>query len=232
MPTCARCHQEKPADEFYSYSPSWCKACRREYEQGRRPPPKRLQLPPGVKRCPDCQRDLPVAEFRPRVAGGVHAYCRPCERIRNERSRRKTITHPRGPLGSEWAEWRTSERKWCPECEEFRPLAEFGWNKKYARPSSCCRRCDIARHGRWLRTPAGRAAQKRDMAKRWKTHKGAVRRFTQAAIALGILVRQPCEVCGERKVHAHHVDYAEPLNVRWLCKAHHVAVHRQRGEAP
>lgn len=50
------------------------------------------------------------------------------------------------------------------------------------------------------------------------------------AVASGELLRQPCEVCGsETRVAAHHDDYLEPLAVRWLCFAHHVAWHREHG---
>lgn len=44
------------------------------------------------------------------------------------------------------------------------------------------------------------------------------------------LKRQPCEICGKSKVHAHHDDYLKPLNVRWLCQAHHSQWHRDNGE--
>ena len=42
------------------------------------------------------------------------------------------------------------------------------------------------------------------------------------AIAAGRLHRQPCEVCGAVLVEAHHDDYAKPLEVRWLCRSHHI----------
>ena len=45
------------------------------------------------------------------------------------------------------------------------------------------------------------------------------------------LLRQPCEVCGETKVQAHHDDYSKPLDVRWLCKKHHDEHHRQERAA-
>lgn len=46
------------------------------------------------------------------------------------------------------------------------------------------------------------------------------------AIRRGILSRRPCEVCGaERHIHAHHDDYAKPLEVRWLCAKHHIEAH-------
>lgn len=57
--------------------------------------------------------------------------------------------------------------------------------------------------------------------------KNAARRAVRYAIARGEIVRQPCEVCGATSptVHAHHDDYAAPLNVRWLCFTHHVRQH-------
>lgn len=45
------------------------------------------------------------------------------------------------------------------------------------------------------------------------------------AIRNGILIRMPCEVCGEEKTEGHHDDYSLPLSVRWLCKKHHLEVH-------
>ena len=52
-----------------------------------------------------------------------------------------------------------------------------------------------------------------------------VRALTYNAIKRGVLVRQPCEACGAVKSEAHHDDYTKPLDVRWLCRAHHVAHH-------
>lgn len=50
-------------------------------------------------------------------------------------------------------------------------------------------------------------------------------------IKTGELKRQPCEVCGSENVHAHHDDYAKPLEVRWLCPFHHKEWHDKNGEA-
>ena len=46
------------------------------------------------------------------------------------------------------------------------------------------------------------------------------------AIRDGKITKGPCEVCGVDKVHGHHDDYDKPLEVRWLCPAHHADQHR------
>src|SRR3990167_11210832 len=47
------------------------------------------------------------------------------------------------------------------------------------------------------------------------------------ALALGRLVRQACEQCGEPKTDAHHDDYSKPLDVRWLCRSCHRIFHSE-----
>lgn len=52
------------------------------------------------------------------------------------------------------------------------------------------------------------------------------------AIRNGKLFKEPCVICGTtRRIHAHHDDYAKPLNVRWMCSAHHHQWHSENGEA-
>lgn len=41
---------------------------------------------------------------------------------------------------------------------------------------------------------------------------------------------QPCEICGALQTVAHHDDYAKPLEVRFLCYAHHAEYHRDRAK--
>jgi hypothetical protein len=63
---------------------------------------------------------------------------------------------------------------------------------------------------------------------RWATKHGLAR---WAHIALrngvrrGLIEKKPCEVCGSIDAEAHHDDYDRPLAVRWLCRAHHKALH-------
>lgn len=45
------------------------------------------------------------------------------------------------------------------------------------------------------------------------------------AIRDGKLKKDPCHVCGNTKAQAHHPDYDRPLDVVWLCDAHHKEAH-------
>lgn len=46
------------------------------------------------------------------------------------------------------------------------------------------------------------------------------------AVRYGKVKRGECAVCGCAKVEGHHEDYSKPLEVVWLCKKHHVELHR------
>jgi hypothetical protein len=58
------------------------------------------------------------------------------------------------------------------------------------------------------------------------THVKRAHNLVEKAVAKGILVPRPCEVCGNPKAQAHHDDYQQPLQVRWLCKKHHHEWHK------
>ena len=48
------------------------------------------------------------------------------------------------------------------------------------------------------------------------------------AVRCGKIIKMPCEVCGsENRVHGHHDDYNQPLNVRWLCPQCHRDHHKK-----
>lgn len=89
-----------------------------------------------------------------------------------------------------------------------------------------------ARHKRYQQSSRGRRIAKQ-CKRRWAEQNETKRRchiMTGNAIRNGLLVKQPCEVCGDRQVHAHHDDYDKPLLVRWLCPKHHKQWHEENGE--
>lgn len=44
------------------------------------------------------------------------------------------------------------------------------------------------------------------------------------AIRDGRLKKGTCELCGSKRTEAHHDDYRRYLDVRWLCRNHHMQV--------
>ena len=103
-----------------------------------------------------------------------------------------------------------------------------------------CKQPFWARSGQVKYCPKGcKGERQRELDRlRWEARSPERRRagnLVQAAIRNGVLVRGPCEVCGDHiRVDAHHDDYSKPLAVRWLCRSHHKQHHNQQmqqGEA-
>ncbi len=103
-------------------------------------------------------------------------------------------------------------------------------NERYANPLS---KLKIKRYERARnRTPERRAAKKIYQIRRRELRPGRERAHYAVSNAVrdGRLIKLPCEVCGIRKVEAHHDDYRRPLAVRWLCFKHHRQEHGQQVE--
>jgi hypothetical protein len=134
--------------------------------------------------------------------------------------------------------------KLCRACREVKPLDDF-----YAHPAgahgrdSICKVCLKARMKKRRRedpavqeydrardkTPERKARVRAVVVKWRKDNPEGYRAHTAVEYALrtGRLVKGPCEVCGDPKVHGHHDDYSKPLDVRWLCALHHHRFHAE-----
>ena len=51
------------------------------------------------------------------------------------------------------------------------------------------------------------------------------RQLVSEALRSGRLKRDKCVVCGAAMANAHHEDYSKPLEITWLCDAHHREIH-------
>lgn len=85
----------------------------------------------------------------------------------------------------------------------------------------------------WIASEAGKASHAQTTAK-WRRNNRSKSRshsLLNKAIYRGEIKRQPCEKCGAAKVDAHHDDYSKPLEVRWLCRKHHIEHHKDAENA-
>ncbi len=56
--------------------------------------------------------------------------------------------------------------------------------------------------------------------------KNNCRRYANVYQERGKLIPQPCKECGSSAVEKHHDDYTKPLKVTWLCRTHHLELHK------
>lgn len=123
----------------------------------------------------------------------------------------------------------------CKECHKANVRAHRRENAEHYRQYDRKRANDPKRvkaRKEYAKTKEGAAARARAAA-RWVERNPQKRRaqiMVGNAIRDGKLFREPCENCGAEPTHAHHDDYAKPLNVRWLCPPCHSQWHRDNGE--
>ena len=132
--------------------------------------------------------------------------------------------------------------KTCFKCGETKEVTEFYRHSKMAdgRLGKCktCTKKDVAENYRKniayyvayekqrFKNPERKKkvleyahARKQKCPEKYKANNAV-----SAAIRDGRLIKQQCETCGE-KAEAHHDDYSKPLDVRWLCRKHHLEHH-------
>lgn len=129
----------------------------------------------------------------------------------------------------------------CFKCGRTRPLIEFYKHPAMAdgRLNKCkdCTKRDV-RENRQRRSdyylaydrersklPHRRARLEQYV--REQPHKARARIAVHNALRDGRLTKQPCAICGDDAVDAHHEDYDRPLDVIWLCRAHHAQRHAE-----
>ena len=122
----------------------------------------------------------------------------------------------------------------CKECTKKDTInnreAKLEYYQEYDRKRASLPHCIEGRRivsERWKKDPVLKKRinkLKREWIKK-NTIKRAAHIITGNAIRDGRLIREVCEVCGNKKVDAHHDNYEKPLEIRWLCKKHHAAHH-------
>lgn len=99
----------------------------------------------------------------------------------------------------------------CGRCKEKPQRAAHRW----------CGDCHNGYMREWRKThPMSPEQRKKDAA---RSYAGVYKRR-------GKLLQKPCETCGNPESEMHHEDHAKPLEVTWLCRPCHIALHHSRGE--
>lgn len=118
-----------------------------------------------------------------------------------------------------------SPKKECSSCDRVLPIASFTRESlKRDGRSAYCRSCKNEHQ-------KARLARLREDPTEQFLIKRAAHRAVQRAMYAGTLVRpDACSACNQApqhgSLHAHHDDYARPLEVRWLCRLCHIGAHR------
>ena len=132
----------------------------------------------------------------------------------------------------------TTTKKTCFKCNKTLPLGAFYKHKAMADGylNKCieCTKKDVNIH-RLLNINRireyDRARGNRQSSSYVKEYRAANDDKYKAHSAVGVALRTgqinklPCFICGCEKTEAHHPDYSSPLDVVWLCPAHHKQTH-------
>lgn len=110
----------------------------------------------------------------------------------------------------QWRE-RNAKRRQDPEYQEAQREYYRKWHEQHKGDPEL-----RARKAEQMRAYTKKPDTRLHHEARWKVHR---------AIKAGRLQKMPCEVCGNSTAQAHHDDYSRPLDIRWLCRKHHVEHH-------
>ncbi len=136
--------------------------------------------------------------------------------------------------------------KRCSRCKRMLERDCFGSDRSrgdglHARCRICNRALDRVRDRATRDTPEGRATTKANNDKMTPERRAVqhlkyraanltkyrARDIVTQALRSGVLIRQPCERCGDEKSQCHHEDYSRPLDVTFLCARCHGHRHRE-----
>lgn len=163
-----------------------------------------------MKTCFKCNKEKPISEFykHPRMADGYLNKCIECTK--------KDVSERAYGLSND-PNWLIRER--ARGREKFHRL--YSPYKDRPKPLPMTEEQKIKKRKEYSeRYPERKSETIKQYYRKYPERKVA-KNITSIAIRDKKLTKQPCEICGEVEVQAHHEDYSKPLEVRWLCIKHH-----------
>lgn len=129
--------------------------------------------------------------------------------------------------------------KTCFKCGQTKPLSEFYAHKEMldGHLNKCkeCTKRDVSTH---RKEHPHACLQTRIRTHQKRPSKASARRVVEAALAAGVIVKpELCQHCGtvnedhrQWKLHAHHDDHSQPLDVKFLCPSCHAKADAHKWE--
>lgn len=156
-----------------------------------------------MKKCFKCGQIKPLDDFykHPQMPDGRVNKCKECNKKENKENRKAKLEH-----------YRKYDRKRASQ--PHRVEARRSYYQK-------AKKKDNWKEKSYIKT------------KKYRENnplKYKARNAVNNAIRDGKLVRKPCEVCGCSNSEAHHDDYSNPFDIKWLCRKHHMELHKKRGD--
>lgn len=102
-------------------------------------------------------------------------------------------------------------------------LAE--WRKRNPDYMNKWRKDNPGKVKKWVEANKGKCRTAEKKYEKANAYKRRAKCKVYYAIKTGKLKSKPCQICGKQKADAHHEDYSKPLEVIWLCRAHHKRIH-------
>jgi len=157
----------------------------------------------GVKKCFKCFQEKPISQFykHKQTADGHLNKCKDCTKADSIKSRADNLAY--------YQEYDRARANLPHRVEKRKQIAVKWKNDPKLKK---------------LLNERGAVWRQKNAIKR------AAHLLVQYAVRKGDLLKLPCELCGKKKVEAHHDDYTKPLDVRWLCKQHHAEHHKKERE--
>lgn len=141
--------------------------------------------------------------------------------------------------------------KTCWKCKKSLPKSSFGSDRsKKEGLSGMCKKCgykkidERRKKSGYFHSQKYRDKFRKDGKTTYQNRKVALEKYSKEnpekikargavryALKQGKLKKEPCAICGEKKVHAHHYAGYEKENwlaVSWLCQKHHNQSHYEQ----
>ncbi len=114
----------------------------------------------------------------------------------------------------------------CEHCKAITNLMVNGYSHKKENKRYICRECNTKRTKLYRNTPNGKKVIYAVITKYNKNNPERKKAWEKVNNSKFILsTKIPC-YCGELKVDAHHPNPLEKEKILWLCRLHHIGMHK------